>query len=472
MTFEQRLCGAKFGQHLFVGQRALLMAIDLVCHLSAGGGRRNRGGGRDQKYVEPLEAGGCGAYRPDQTGVFPPACRFKMRACRGETDKMLKTGFKTIVLAAGLMLAGAGGAWAQAPANTTEAAAGTSNVSAAAPTSAAAPATAAPAAPALAMDSAPALTPTPGIGMPVDKLMGIQPQVTKNGERAQWFHDVILFPLITVISLFVLGLLFWVAFRYRKAANAVPSKTSHNTTIEVIWTLAPVLILVAIAVPSIGLLSAQFKPAPAGAVTLKAIGNQWYWSYQYPDHGGVEITANMLKEANQVGKGERARTDADGPRLLATDNRVVLPVGVPIRLITTANDVIHSWAVPAFWIKLDAVPGRLNETSFTIEKPGLYFGQCSELCGARHALMPIAVEAVSPAQFAAWIAAKGGTMPGSAAPSNAVIPQAGSDNAAAATDAAAATANATGPVENATTTAPTSPQGATGNAGATGDAGR
>ncbi|UVO51370.1 cytochrome c oxidase subunit II [Sphingomonas sp. SUN019] len=389
---------------------------------------------------------------------------------------MLKTGFKTIVLAAGLMLAGAGGAWAQAPANTVEAApqaaAEPGNVSAAAPTSAAAPATAAPASPSLAMDSAPALRPTPGIGMPVDRLIGIQPQVTKNGERAQWFHDVILFPLITVISLFVLGLLFWVAFRYRKAANAVPSKTSHNTTIEVIWTLAPVLILVAIAVPSIGLLSAQFKPAPAGAVTLKAIGNQWYWSYQYPDHGGVEITANMLKEAKDIGAGERARTDADGPRLLATDNRVVLPVGVPIRLITTANDVIHSWAVPAFWIKLDAIPGRLNETSFTIEKPGLYFGQCSELCGARHAYMPIAVEAVSPAQFAAWIAAKGGSMPGAGQPSNAAIPQAGADNAAAATDAAAATANTTGPVENATTTAPTSPQGATGNAGATGDAGR
>ncbi|MEH3160029.1 MAG: cytochrome c oxidase subunit II [Sphingomonas taxi] len=235
--------------------------------------------------------------------------------------------------------------------------------------------------------------------------------MTRNGQFAHWFHDSILFPLIAVISVFVLLLLVWVVIRYRKGANPIPSKTSHNTAIEVIWTLAPVIILVLIAVPSIGLLQAQFKPAPAGAVTLKAIGNQWYWSYQYPDNGGFEITANMLKEKDQVAKGERFRTDADGPRLLAVDNRIVLPVGVPIRLITTSQDVIHSWAVPAFWIKLDAVPGRLNETSFTIDKPGLYFGQCSELCGARHAFMPIAVQAVSPAEFAAWVRAKGGTMP-------------------------------------------------------------
>jgi len=374
---------------------------------------------------------------------------------------MLKTGFKGLMLAAGLMLAGAGPILAQAPAPQAVAPQAPASIAAPAPDAAAAAPVAAPA--------VPMLKPVDGIGMPVDGKLGIQPQVTKNGERGQWFHDVILFPLITVISLFVLGLLIWVAIRYRQAANPTPSKTSHNTLIEVVWTLAPVLILVAIAVPSIGLLSAQFKPAPAGAVTLKAIGNQWYWSYQYPDHGGLEITANMLKEANQVGPGERSRTDADGPRLLATDNRIVLPVGVPIRLITTANDVIHSWAMPAFWIKLDAVPGRLNETSFTIDKPGLYFGQCSELCGARHALMPIAVEAVSPAQFAAWVASKGGSMPGSAKPSAAVIPQPGADTSAAAQADAAATANTTGPVENATTAAPTSPQGATGNPAAPGN---
>ncbi|SEJ64135.1 cytochrome c oxidase subunit 2 [Sphingomonas sp. OV641] len=330
----------------------------------------------------------------------------------------------------------------------------------------------APAAPGAAgADSAP-LTASPVIGQPTDRLMSIQPQVTKNGQRAMDFHNGILFPLIVATSLLVLALLVWVVIRYRQAANPIPSKTSHNTIIEVVWTLAPVLILVAIAVPSIGLLSAQFKPAPAGAVTLKAIGNQWYWSYQYPDHGGIEITANMLKEKNEVAAGERFRTDADGPRLLATDNRIVLPVGVPIRLITTANDVIHSWAMPAFWIKLDAVPGRLNETSFTIEKPGIYYGQCSELCGARHAYMPIAVEAVSPAQFAAWIQSKGGKMPGAAEPSAAAIPQPGADNSASAAAEAAAADNLTGPTQNATVEPATSPQGATANPGGTGDTGR
>ena len=395
----------------------------------------------------------------------------------------MKIAFKGLMLAAGLAFAGiAGTAVAQAdnavatPA-APQGAAVTSGATNTAPTSAGAPDTAAPAAPELALDGAPAVTPQAAIGQPVDGRISIQPQVTRNGEDARHFHDVILFPLITIISLFVLALLMWVVFRYRRAANPVPSKTSHNTFIEVIWTAAPVLILAAIAIPSISLLAAQFKPAPAGAVTLKAIGNQWYWSYQYPDHGGIEITANMLKEKDQVKGGERARTDADGPRLLAADNRVVLPVGVPIRLITTANDVIHSWAMPAFWIKLDAIPGRLNETSFTIEKPGVYFGQCSELCGTRHAFMPIAVEAVSPAAFARWIAAKGGSMPGSVKPSTAVIPQPGADTSAAAVNAAAATDNATGPVENATTIAPTSPppssaQGATGNPGGTGDAGR
>jgi cytochrome c oxidase subunit 2 len=285
-------------------------------------------------------------------------------------------------------------------------------------------------------------------------------------------HNAILFPVITIISLFVLALLIWVVIRYRAQANPIPSKTSHNTTIEIIWTLLPVAILVLIALPSIGLLQAQFKPAPAGAVTLKAIGNQWYWSYQYPDHGGIEITANMLKEKNQVGAGERARTDRDGPRLLATDNRVVLPVGVPIRLITTANDVIHSWAMPAFWIKLDAIPGRLNETSFTIDKPGVYFGQCSELCGARHAYMPIAVEAVPPAQFAAWVRAKGGTMPTPGKASDALIPQPGSDNSATVASEAAIVDNLTGPTENGTATPPVIPQGATGNPGGAGESGR
>ncbi|MFA6123164.1 cytochrome c oxidase subunit II [Sphingomonas sp.] len=309
-------------------------------------------------------------------------------------------GIKSIVLAAGLAMLSVGAAQA-------------------APTAAKPVATAvAPASastdPMLAVDGAPAMAIDPKVGQPVDGLITIQPQVTPNGQQARWFHDALLLPVITAICVLVLVLLGWVALRYRRAANPVASKTSHNTILEVLWTGVPVLILLGLALPSIGLLQAQYKPAPKNAVTLKAIGNQWYWSYQYPDHGGFEITSNMLKEANEVGKGERARTAIDGPRLLATDNRVVLPVGVPIRLITTANDVIHSWAIPAFWIKLDAVPGRLNETSFTINKPGVYFGVCSELCGARHGYMPITVEAVSPAVFAQWIKAKGGTMPGTA----------------------------------------------------------
>jgi cytochrome c oxidase subunit 2 len=387
---------------------------------------------------------------------------------------MRKMGMRGFAMAAGLALASLGGVGhAAQPAATPapQAAAAPAGVSNTAPTTAAATPTANPSSPELAMDGAPAMTVKPMIGQPTDGLYGLQPQVTKNGVFAHWMHNSILVPTITFICLLVLALLFWVSFRYRRAANPVPSKTSHNTVIEILWTLLPVVILVLIAVPSIGLLQAQFKPAPSGAVTLKAIGNQWYWTYQYPDNGGFEITANMLKEKGEVAAGERARTDADGPKLLAADNRIVLPVGVPIRLITTANDVIHSWAVPAFWIKLDAIPGRLNETSFTIDKPGLYFGQCSELCGARHAFMPIAVEAVSPAQFAAWVKAKGGTMPTPGKASDKVIPQPGADGSAAKVEDAAATANATGPVENVTTAAPATTQGATSNPAGAGNAG-
>jgi cytochrome c oxidase subunit 2 len=312
--------------------------------------------------------------------------------------------------------------------------------------------------PMLAMDGAPAMVPVKGVGDAVDGDIGIQPQVTKNGQRAADFHNGILVPVTVAISVFVLILLLWVVFRYRAGANPIPSKTAHNTTIEVIWTLVPVLILVLLAIPSIGLLAAQFKPAPKGAITLKATGNQWYWTYSYPDNGGFEITANMLKEKGEAGAGERVRTDADGPRLLAVDNRVVLPVGVPIRLITTSADVVHSWAMPAFWMKLDAVPGRLNETSFTIEKPGLYFGQCSELCGPRHLNMPIAVEAVPLDVFNRWVVAKGGTV-------------AGAKPAAPVSDAAAV-ANTTGPTVNATVAAPTTNQAATANPAGAGNPGQ
>lgn len=349
-------------------------------------------------------------------------------------------GLKTAVLAAGLMLAGAAQGAPQAPA-----AAPAASTTAATAT----PAEAKPVDPLLAQDGAPALTINPKVGQPIDGVIGIQPQVTKNGEFARKMHDYLLFPVIVAISVLVLVLLLVVMARYNRRANPVPSKTSHNTVLEVAWTLIPVLILVGIAVPSIGLLQAQFKPAPKDAITLKVTGNQWYWTYSYPDNGGFEITANMLKDKGDpaLAPGERARTDADGPRLLAVDNRVVLPVGVPIRLITTSADVIHSWAVPAFWIKLDAVPGRLNETSFTIDadKPGLYFGQCSELCGPKHGYMPIAVQAVPMDVFKAWVKAKGGTMPGDAAPVSAETPAASTPAAAADTAAAPAEANAAAP---------------------------
>ncbi len=251
-----------------------------------------------------------------------------------------------------------------------------------------------------------ALSPTQGMGQPANGQIGIQPQVTDLGQEAQWFHDALLMPIITVISLFVLGLLLWVGVRFRKAANPVASKTTHNTFIEIVWTLVPVLILVVISIPSIKLLAAQYKPPSKDAVTIKAIGNQWYWAYEYPDHGGFEVVSNMLPDAEAIKRYE--------PRLLAVDNRMIVPVDTEIKMIVTSNDVIHAFAVPAFWTKMDAVPGRLNEVTFKVQKgkEGVYYGQCSELCGARHGYMPIAVEVVSKENFAKWIASKGGAMPG------------------------------------------------------------
>lgn len=250
--------------------------------------------------------------------------------------------------------------------------------------------------------------PEPGVGQP-DGRMNLQDQYTPIGEEAAWFHNVILMPVITATSIFVLILLLYVVVRYRRSANPNPSRTSHNTLIEVIWTLVPVLVLVVIAVPSIRLLAHQYDP-PEADLTIKVIGNQWYWTYQYPDNGDFEIVSNMLSDEDAKARGE--------PRLLAVDERMVVPAGATVKLIVTASDVIHSFAVPAFWVKMDAVPGRLNETWFKVDRPGVYYGQCSELCGARHAYMPIAVEVVSPAQYAAWVASKGGTMPGAAAPTS------------------------------------------------------
>jgi cytochrome c oxidase subunit 2 len=312
----------------------------------------------------------------------------------------------------------------------------------------AAPAADAAAAPAAADDgSLPGYTPLApdyanSVGMPHERGVDFQEQFSPNGHYAKWINNVILLPIIIAIALFVLGLLLWVIVRYRRAANPNPSKTTHNTAIEVIWTLVPVLILLGIAYPSLDLLAKQFKPAPKEAVTVKVTGYQWYWGYTYPDHGGFEVVSNMLKEQADVNAGERFRTENDGPKLLAVDNRMVVPAGVPLRIQTTAADVIHAFAVPSLWFKLDAVPGRLNEKALLIEKPGVYFGQCSELCGARHAFMPIVVEALPPAQFAAWVKAKGGAMPGEK-PAEAAAPAAAAPAAAA--PAATETANAATP---------------------------
>jgi cytochrome c oxidase subunit II len=315
-------------------------------------------------------------------------------------------------------------------------------------TPAAAAPTAADAAPKSMDGSLPGYTPMRpdyenSVGMPKPKEIDFQEQFSDNGQYAKWINNAILLPLITIISLFVLGLLLWVVVRFNRRANPTPSKTTHNTFIEIVWTLVPVLILLGIAYPSLDLLAKQFKPAPKEAVTVKVTGYQWYWGYTYPDHGGFEVVSNMLKNKEDVAPGERFRTDNDGPHQLAVDNRMVVPAGVPLRIQTTASDVIHAFAVPSLWFKLDAVPGRLNEKSLTITKPGVYFGQCSELCGARHGFMPISVEALPPEKFAAWVKAQGGQMPGEQAAAPAAAAPTASASAAAPTTSAAPAAAVT-----------------------------
>ncbi len=206
------------------------------------------------------------------------------------------------------------------------------------------------------------------------------------------FHNLLLV-IITVITLFVLGLLIYVVVRFNRKANPNPSKTSHNTFIEFVWTVVPVLILIGIAVPSFSLLYYGDRVEKAD-MTIKAIGYQWYWGYEYTDQEGLSFDAVML-EADQLKEGQ--------PRLLATDNTIVLPIDTNIRLLVTAEDVLHAWAMPAFGVKIDAVPGRINETWMRIEKEGMYYGQCSELCGARHGFMPIMVKAVSKEDYAKWL---------------------------------------------------------------------
>ena len=245
-------------------------------------------------------------------------------------------------------------------------------------------------------------------GQPTDGGLGFQRAVTPVMSEITDFHNLLLI-IITVITLFVLGLLLWVIFKYRASANPVAKKFSHNTTIEIIWTAVPVLILVIIAIPSFRLLYAQDvlpdgtreyfgEVIDAPSVTIKATGYQWYWGYEYADIGIEEYTSNMIPD-------EDIDYDAGQLRLLSVDYPLVVPVGATVRMQVTAADVIHNWAMPSFGIKMDGIPGRLNETWFRADEEGTYFGQCSELCGLNHAFMPIEVRVVSQAAFDAWAAA-------------------------------------------------------------------
>ena len=227
---------------------------------------------------------------------------------------------------------------------------------------------------------------------PTDWEVDFQTALSPSMERIVDFNLMVTI-IIVIITAFVFGLMAWIVVRYNKKRNPVPSKTTHNTMLEVIWTVVPVIILLVIAVPSFRLLYYTDRVEEAD-MTLKAIGHQWYWSYEYPDHGDFTFDAVMLEE-DELEEGQ--------PRLLATDEAVVLPVGAKIRLLTTADDVIHSWAIPAFGVKMDSVPGRVNETWFQINREGTYYGQCSELCGTLHGFMPIMIEAVSQEEFDAWV---------------------------------------------------------------------
>ena len=225
------------------------------------------------------------------------------------------------------------------------------------------------------------------LGQPAPWEYKLQEAATPVMENITWFHNFLLW-LITAITLFVLALLVVIVVKFNAKTNPVPSKTTHHTLIEVAWTIIPVLILVAVAVPSFRLLFLELD-VPKADLTIKATGKQWYWSYAYPDNGKFEFDSLMAADKQ--------------PRLLGVDNEMVVPVNRIVRVQTTGADVIHSFAMPAFGIKIDAVPGRLNETWFKATKMGMFYGQCSELCGKDHAFMPIAIRVVSDQDFAAWI---------------------------------------------------------------------
>lgn len=236
-----------------------------------------------------------------------------------------------------------------------------------------------------------ALAQQPGTGQPRPWQLGLQGSASPVMSDIIWFHDLLLW-VIAAITLFVLALLVIVMVKFNARSNPVPSRTTHNTTIEVLWTVVPVLILVTIAVPSFRLLFFQLHTPPAD-VTVKATGKQWFWSYAYPDEK-FEFDSLMVAEKD-LKPGQ--------PRLLAVDNEMVVPVNKVVRVLTTGADVIHAFAVPSFGIKIDAIPGRINETWFKAEREGVYYGQCSELCGKDHAFMPITVRVVSDRDYAAWL---------------------------------------------------------------------
>lgn len=221
-------------------------------------------------------------------------------------------------------------------------------------------------------------------------------------EQIEWFEVYTLW-FIVPITLLVLGLLAWVILRYRASVNPTPSRTSHNTLIEVIWTVGPVVILLFLAVPSFQLLTAQYTPTEEPALTMKATANQWNWDYEYQLEEPLSFNSIMLQENAREAAGKQ--DIAKYPRLLAVNNEVVVPVDATVRVLVTASDVIHAFAMPAFGIKTDAVPGRINEIWFKATKEGLYYGQCSELCGKDHAFMPIAIRVVQQAQYDTWLAA-------------------------------------------------------------------
>ncbi|MGB0315027.1 MAG: cytochrome c oxidase subunit II [Parvibaculales bacterium] len=226
---------------------------------------------------------------------------------------------------------------------------------------------------------------------PKDWQITFQEAASENMTMITDFNNFLLI-LMTAISVFVLGLMLYVMVRFNARANPEPSTTTHNTLVEVVWTVVPIVILVVIAIPSFRLLYFQ-RDIPEADMTVKAVGYQWYWGYEYPDHGDFAFDSLMLSDEER----------GDQPRLLATDTAMVVPVDTTVRVIVTAADVLHAFAMPAFGLKMDAVPGRLNETWFKAEKTGTYYGQCSELCGIRHAFMPIRIEVVSKADFALWV---------------------------------------------------------------------